>query len=294
MSTRALAAPLGIVLLLGTPVAPRAHARGARSGQAVEAAQAAPSQAAVPAKSAKVWVGRHEEYAEYLRTAAIDKVDFIGMGVTKPERAFFAPGGLALSAAVKHLPSSFRGGFWESYKSEIAAYELDRLLRLDMVPPTVERRVGSDLASVQLWLEGCRPLKGLDQSACPTPIEWAKQVCRQRTFDNLVGNIDRNQGNLLIDDGWNLYLIDHSRAFAQNRMPFEKEMTRIDRPFLERLKALDEPTLMKHVRPWVTNDGAIRDILKRRDRIVVHYERLARERGEALVFPFPATAAEAP
>ena len=87
--------------------------------------------------------------------------------MTKPERGFFAPGGLAASAAVKHLPMGQRAGFWEAYKSEIAAYELDRLLGLDMVPPTVERRVGGDLASVQLWVEGCRVLKDVDQKAVP-------------------------------------------------------------------------------------------------------------------------------
>ena len=32
-------------------------------------------------------------------------------------------------------------GYWESYKSEIAAYELDKLLGMDMVPPSVEKRV---------------------------------------------------------------------------------------------------------------------------------------------------------
>jgi len=31
----------------------------------------------------------------------------------------------------------------------------------------------------------------------------------------------------------NLVLIDHSRAFARNKMPFEKEMTRIDREFFD-------------------------------------------------------------
>ena len=133
-----------------------------------------------------------------------------------------------------------REGFWEAYKSEIAAYELDRLLGLDMVPPTVERRVGAELASVQLWVEGCKVIKDVDQSACPKPIEWAKQVCRQRVFDNLIANIDRNAGNILVDGEWDLILIDHSRAFASDRMPFEKEMTRIDRAFLEQMKALDE------------------------------------------------------
>ena len=107
----------------------------------------------------------------------------------------------------------------------------------------------------QLWVEGCKHVKDVDQSACPRPIEWAKQVCRQKVFDNLIANIDRNAGNLLVDGEWNLVLIDHSRAFASDRMPFEKEMTRIDRELFARLKALDEAALMKHVRPWVLGDG---------------------------------------
>ena len=63
-------------------------------------------------------------------------------------------------------------------------------------------------------------------------------------------------------------------------------MTRIDRELFARLKTLDEAELMKHVRPWVLGDGAIRAILKRRDKIVARFETLARERGEAVVFPF--------
>ena len=89
-----------------------------------------------------------------------------------------------------------------------------------------------------------------------------------------------------MDAEWNLVLIDHSRAFASDRMPFEKEMTRIDRELFARLKALDEAGLMEHVRPWVLGDGSVRGILKRRDRIVADFEKLARERGEAAVFPF--------
>jgi len=238
------------------------------------------------AAGAKVWIGRYAEFEDYLRTAAIERVEKVPIGVTKPERGFFAPGGLAASAAVKHLPMGQRSGFWEAYKSEIAAYQLDLMLGLDMVPPTVERRVGTDLASVQLWVEGCKHLKQIDQTACPRPIDWAKQVCRQKVFDNLIANIDRNAGNLLVDGEWNLVLIDHSRAFASDRMPFEKEMTRVDRALLARLKALDEAGLMKHVRPWVLGDGPVRGILKRRDKIVAHFEKLARERGEAAVYPF--------
>ena len=249
---------------------------------------AAPAAAAVAheAVGAKTWIGHQAEIEDSLRTAPIERTTALPVGVTKSNRVFFAPGGPVASATVKYLPTGRRGGFWEAYKSEIAAYQLDRLLGLDMVPPTVERRVGADLASVQLWVEGCRVIKDVDQSACPKPIEWARQVCRQRVFDNLTANIDRNAGNILVDGEWNMVLIDHSRAVASDTMPFEKQMTRIDRAFFEKLKALDEASVMKQVRPWLLDDGAARAILKRRDKIVKQFEKAARKKGEAAVFPF--------
>jgi hypothetical protein len=261
-----------------------APAPAAQAPVAAEAAAPAPAAALV---GSKVWLGRYGEFEEYLKTAGIGETADIPVGVTKPKRAFFTPpGGLAGSAALKYLPSGIKSGYWESYKSEVAAYKLDRILGLDMVPPTIERRVGSELVSLQLWVERCRLLKDLDQSKAPRPLDWAKQVCRQRTFDNLIANIDRNAGNLLVDEEWNLILIDHSRAFANSSMPFMKQMTRIDREFFEKLKALDEATLMRELKPWVLTGGSVRDILKRRDKIVAQFERLAREKGEVAVFPF--------
>jgi hypothetical protein len=255
---------------------------------ALTAAQVAPPPAAAAqgAVGAKTWIGRQAEIEDSLRTDPIERTTELPVGVTKSSRVFFASGGPVASATVKHLPMGRRGGYWEAHQSEIAAYLLDRLLRLDMVPPTVERRVGPDLASVQLWVGGCKVIKDVDQSACPKPVEWAKQVCRQRAFDNLIANIDRNAGNILVDDEWNMVLIDHSRAFSSNSMPFDKELTRIDRAFFEKLKSLDEPSVMTQIRPWLMSDGQAREILKRRDKMVKKLTDAARKRGEAAVFPF--------
>ena len=284
--------PLVLLVVASVAIFPVSRALGQAAVPTAPQAPAAPPPVTTPggepaqAQGAKVWLGRHAEFEEYLKTAVIETIGDVPIGVTKPKRAFFVKGGIGGSAALKFLPSGIKSGYWEAYKSEIAAYKLDRILGLDMVPPTIERRVGSELASLQLWIEGCTHLEKRDQSKCPKPLAWAKQVCRQRTFDNLVANVDRNAGNLLVDDEWNLVLIDHSRAFGGNTMPFLKQMTRIDREFFEKLKALDEPTLMRELRPWVLTGGSVKDILKRRDKIVAQFERLAREKGEAAVFPF--------
>jgi hypothetical protein len=245
-----------------------------------------PSPAASPAASgSKVWLGHAAEFEEYLRTAPIDHVAEVGSGVTHPWRAFFKPGGPAGSAIFKKLPPALKGGYWESYKSEIAAYELDKLLAMDMVPPTVERRYEGDNVSFQLWVEDTQLLKKLQGKSAPDIERWNRQVYRHRVFDNLIGNIDRNAGNLLVDGIWNLILIDHSRAFTDTKnMPFETQMTRIDRPFYDRVVALEFPVLKEKLGRWVMGDGWTRAVLKRRDRIVEHFKGLAAAKGDAEVF----------
>ena len=114
-------------------------------------------------------------------------------------------------------------------------------------------------------------------------MEWSRQVRRYRVFDALIANIDRNAGNIIIDDEWNVILIDHSRAFAVDTMPEIDKVTRIDREFFEALKALDEEAVVERVRPWLFNEGGVRALLGRRDKIVARLERLIEERGEAVV-----------
>jgi hypothetical protein len=240
--------------------------------------------AAGAAGNSRIWIGHQEDFEEYLRTAPIERIEDVGQGITKPRRAFFSPGDVTASAIVKVLPRKRMQGFWEGYQSEVAAYVLDRMLRLDMVPVTVERRVEGDRASVQLWIDRTRLLSDIGTETPPRPHEWARQVRRQRVFDALIANIDRNSGNMLVDEDWNMILIDHSRAFMKNETPFLDKITAVDRGLYEAVKALDEGGLNERLKPWLFGKGSVKDLLKRRDKIVEKLEGLAAERGEAAVF----------
>ncbi|HJR59192.1 MAG TPA: hypothetical protein VJ813_07340 [Vicinamibacterales bacterium] len=245
--------------------------------------QAAPAVATTPVaspSSAKIWVGRHAEFEAFLRTAPFIRFEDVPIGVTRPRRGYFEPGGLVASAAWKMLPPGRSNGYWESYKAEIAAYELDKLLGLDMVPPAVEKRVRGERGAAVLWLKPVRSWKEAEPQ--PKPPKWNREAIRMKMFDNLIGNIDRNAGNLLVDDDWNLFLIDHSRAFVSDPK-LRNEMARIDREIWDRMLALDEPTLAAALGPWLDR-GAIRAILKRRDAMKKVIDTLVTNSTEALVF----------
>jgi hypothetical protein len=269
------------VLAVGSVSVASIPAASSRHAQAVAAPAGA--QAAEPSSS-KIWVGRYKEFEEFLRTAEIERTTTVSVGVLGIKRAYFKPGGLAVSGALRSIRPGRYDGFWESYRSEIAAYKLDRILELDMVPPTVERRFNGDIVSLQLWGKDLRMLGQVqEQNLRPSNLEdYSFQLRRQKVFHNLVGNIDPNQGNIMFDPVWNVILIDFSRAFTNTRT-LKFEATAIDRQFLDRVKALDRETLRRELSDFV-EPGAVEAILMRRDDIVKAFEKQAKQKGASQVF----------
>jgi hypothetical protein len=116
----------------------------------------------------------------------------------------------------------------------------------------------------------------------PKPAKWVRQVSRMKMFDNFICNKDRNAGNLLVDDDWNLYLIDHSRAFIWDK-DMAVKMQSVDREFWDKIQALDEAQLTAAIGKWVDKDG-IRAMLTRRERMKKEIDKLVATNGEAAVF----------
>jgi hypothetical protein len=240
---------------------------------------------------------RGQQAEEFLRGAEVVGRKRVGRGITRPEKLTLSDGQRTLHAIFKTIDERKRGvthfqeggfevDFVDSYKYEIAAYELDKLIDLDMVPPTVERELGGQRGALQLWVEGViTESERRKRKLAPPDVErWNRQMYTVRVFHQITFNSDRaNLGNLLSDPEFRVYLIDSSRAFRVHaELPAPKDLQRFPRALLARLRTLDEATLSRALGSWLSQNE-IRGLLKRRDLILSLAEQLVTQQGEAAV-----------
>jgi len=248
---------------------------------AVHGLAQAPSTPDAPA-TAKTWASHAREIEDYLRAAEIvGGMTEVSTGVTRPHRAQLAPGGIVNQIVWKPLKPGRYQGYWESYKSEIAAYELDKVLELGMVPPTVEKQVKGEMGAAVMWVSPAKSFKELGgvpgQKGIPGPPtrdipSWTKQLTRAKMFDNLIGNTDPNLGNWLVDPSWNIILIDHSRAFTTTKELYH-QLQYVDGPLWDNMQALDEARLTSALGQWL-DKPAIAAMLQRRAKMALVIDKL--------------------
>ncbi len=233
----------------------------------------------------------------FLRSAQVVSKKALSVGITHSDQYTLSDGTRTARALWKTIDESkpgvthFEGGgfvvdFADSWKHEVASYELDKLVGTGLVPPTVERTFDRTTGSLQLWVEKAMTEADRKQKQiAPPDIEaWNKQMYGVRLLHQLSFNTDaRNIRNVLSDPTFRVYAVDFSRAFATyNDLRAEKELLRFSRQYLERLRALDRPTLDAKLGRWL-NGRQIASMLKRRDKILALVDKLVAQNGEGAI-----------
>lgn len=116
-----------------------------------------------------------ETIAHFMRTSEVISSKTILGGITNPKKITLRCGLVGV-----WKPES-KDGQYGSYMSEIAAYQLDKLLNLNMVPLTVRREINGEKGSLQLWVHN------MSRSGRPLPddAKFFKELTGQFDFCNL-------------------------------------------------------------------------------------------------------------
>ena len=193
---------------------------------------------------------------EFLQSARVMRTRDISVGVTRPLRATLRQGDFEHDAQIqrvnerapiKELATGIQINFRDYWGFNIAAYRLDRLLDLHMLPVSVQRKYRGAPASFTWWIDDVSMMereRWEKNIAPPDPEDWNRQMLRVRVFNQLTQNTDPNLGNVLIDKNWKIWLVDYTRAFrVQSDLSGPENLKRIDRNLLARLRELNEESV---------------------------------------------------
>ena len=234
-----------------------------------------------------------EQIKQFLQTAEVIKSKQAGKGTTHPWRLTLSNGTITHDASfqaidVHKAEMKLESGrseidFNDSYRFNIAAYELAELVGLDnMLPVYVERKWQGKSGSISWWLpvkmdEAERVEKKIE---VPDSDKWNKQMYRIRVFDELVYDSDPNLTNVLIGEDWTVWRVDFSRAFHKNKeLRAPKNLVKCDRDLFEKLKALNVDELAEKTKRYLVKEE-VKAVMARRDKIVATFQTLIAQKGE--------------
>ncbi len=180
---------------------------------------------------------------DFLKTAEVVSIEDIGVGITKPQRVTLRKDGHQCRAIFKTVDISdvepgytnrLESVFTDKYTYEEAAYRIDRMVGIGLVPVTVTREIDGRRGSVQLWIENAIEMQtAADANLTIGDMDLLLQrLMLMYILDAMIYNVDRNFTNVLVrPESDDLFLIDHSRAFRIiKKLPSLKEQRNIPVP----------------------------------------------------------------
>jgi len=275
--------------VVGTPIL---HAQGTAQSTA-QTAPAANKVSTEPPALKPVPKLTDEQMERFLVNASITARKTGSEGTTGAARATLSDGQLTHDAQIqcidvfkpvwKGAEGTIEKNFRDTWKFNVAAFRIGRLLDIENIPMSVERTVDGKACSMSWWVdnvwmdEAGRREKGIKP---PATDDWVNQLNTVRVFDQLIYNTDRNQGNLLITPEWKLWMIDHTRAFRTTHELMKVEpLRRIDKKLIQALQALTAAKVKEAAGPWLREEE-IAAVLARRDLIVKFFEKEIQTKGE--------------
>lgn len=216
-------------------------------------------------------------------------------GITNSKRVTLSDGERTHDAHVQQINrdkareyniEAMRKNFLDTWRGNVAAYRMDRLLGLGMVPVSIERRIGGISSAVTWWVDDVMMSGDTFHKTAAEPPDferWRRQNDMMRVFDALISNPDRNTNNMLITRAWDLVLIDHTRAFRWNpELEQPQRVQRCDRRVYRALRRLGRAQLSGAMGGLLTG-WQLDALLARRDAIVARLDELIAAKGEDAV-----------
>lgn len=238
---------------------------------------------------------RGEEAMDFLTHAEIvgEPEVFDEVAITGPVRVTLSDGSRTLRAVFKHentVYPEFRFSDGrevqrarDSFRHEIAAFELDRLLGLNLVPPCVERKIETRTGSLCLWVEGSmteaeRRERGLQPS---DPVRFKGQLREIELFQQLIADLDYSDfRNVIVDEKSRVHKVDCSMAFDTDPdLLTGLYSSHLSRRLIRALETLDKKEMNEKLKPWLGKDQRSA-LWERRNRILKRAERLIADYGE--------------
>ncbi len=230
---------------------------------------------------------QQEGLENFLRKADVISVEKGAVGGrTEPWIVTLRDGGVSHRAIFKYIDEQRPKPVPDSYKYELAAYELTKLLGVQFVPPVVTRKIKGQEGSLQIFLEDCiserdrirRKLEPPDPAAFADAREEIK-ILENLTYDRCLDTKDM----YVHMDTWRICRVDFSEAFLPTAELLPNcDFSRCSRKLYEGLLALDEQIISSNLSLYL-NEDEIDALAKRKNVIVEKIKKLIENKGEEAV-----------
>ena len=241
-------------------------------------------------------IAQRGQWEEFMLGAEIIRSELLGQGVTKPWKLYLKRSDVEAMGAWKNIDKKISTGGRDNWKYEIAAYRIDKLIGLNMVPPAVEKEFKGKAGALSLWAETKYSLLDIMEKGIKMPASAMKSTEDMgyiyRLWCSLIANDDPTQENIKYTEDWRMILIDHSRSFRTTKkfttkLIYDENykegpkfiMAELPRAFVEGLKALTPEAVRTAVGEYLT-DEEIAATIARRDLIMAWLDKRIAELGE--------------